>query len=279
MLNNNHGVDDMAKKILIVDDEKKYHDKLYDITTDMDIEIMTAECPKKGIEKAMEKRPDIVITDKNMPGGSGNDLAKKIKELYENAIVVGMTSGNPNNFDKKYVDIRLKKSIPDTEYKDLLMNLVEDKYNLIQTDSDVRKIFQSLKTQFIAISVLCQGFGMAVQAAEGKPPSEHMRKGITYEQAYGLLDLDKVGIKSEGIYDRHTEQLRIILEYGKEHDDKARTGFYDSIERFISNPDVSSFMRCIESKNYEEINQSGLNKNYLNSLHEMITAMGSTPEF
>ena len=269
----------MTKRLLIVDDEKKYYDRLYEITTGMDIEIMTAECPKKGIEKVMERRPDIIITDKNMSGGSGNDLAKRIKELYNNAIVVGMTSGNPDDFDKKYVDIRLEKSITDTEYKDLLMKLVEDKYNPVQTDSDVRKIFHSLRNQFVAISVLCQGFGMAVQAAEGKPPVEYMRKGITIEEAYDLLDLDKVGIKSEGISERYTEQLRVILEYGKEHGDKARTGFYDSIERFISNPDVSSFMRCIESKNYEEINQKGLNKNYLNALHEMITVMGSTQEF
>ena len=269
----------MAKKILIVDDEKKYHDRLYEITTDMDIEIITAECPKRGIEKAMKTRPDIIITDKNMPGGSGNDLAKRIKEIYNNAIIIGMTSGNSHNFDKKYVDIRLEKSITDTEYKDLLVKLVKEKYNHIPADSDVRKIFHSLKNQFIAISVLCQGFDLAVQAAEGNPPVEYMRKDINHEEAYGLLDLDKVGIKSEGIYDRYTEQLRIILEYGKEHGDKARTGFYDSIERFISNPDVNSFMRCIESKNYEEINQKGLNKNYLDALDEMITAMGSTPEF
>jgi len=269
----------MTKRLLIVDDEKKYHDKLYKITTDMDIEIMTAECPKIGIKKAMETRPDIIITDKNMPGGSGNDLAKRIKELYNNAIIVGMTSGNPDGFDKKYVDIRLEKSITDTEYKDLLMKLVEDKYNHIPTDSDVRKRFNSLKNQFVAISVLCQGFDMAVQAAEGKPPVEYMRKDITSEEAYNLLDLDKVGIKSEGIYDRHTEQLRIILEYGKKHSDKTRTKFYDSIERFNSNPDVSSFMRCIESKNYGEIYQKGLNKNYLDALHEMITVMGSTQEF
>lgn len=245
----------------------------------MDIEIMAAECPKKGIEKAMETRPDIIITDKNMPGGSGNDLAKKIKELYNNAIIVGMTSGNPDGFDKKYVDIRLEKSIPDIEYRDLVTKLVEDKYNPVQTDSDVREIFNSLKNQFVAISVLCQGFDLAVQSAEGKPPVEYMRKDITREKAYNLLDLDKVGIKSEGVYDRHTEQLGIILEYGKEHDDKARAGFYDSIERYISNPDVSSFMKCIESKNYEEINKKGLNKNYLDALHEMISAMGSTQEF
>ncbi len=106
----------MTKRLLIVDDEKKYYDRLYEITTGMDIEIMTAECPKKGIEKVMERRPDIIIIDKNMPGGSGNDLAKRIKELYNNAIVVGMTSGNPDDFDKKYVDIRLEKSITDTEY-------------------------------------------------------------------------------------------------------------------------------------------------------------------
>lgn len=240
---------------------------------------MIAESPKIGIEKAMNTRPDIIITDKSMPGGSGNDLAKKIKELYNNAIIIGMTNGSPDDFDKKYVDIRLEKSIPDTEYKDLLMKLVEDRYNPVQTDSNVRKIFNSLKNQFVAISVLCQGFDLAVQAAEGRSPVEYVRKDITREEAYNLLDLDKVGINPEGVYDRHTEQLGIILEYGKEHCDKARTKFYDSIERFNSNPDVSSFMRCIESKNYEEINKKGLNKNYLDALHEMISAMGNTQEF
>ena len=269
----------MAKKILIVDDEKKYHDRLYELTKDMDIEIVTAKCPVKGIEKAKETNPDIIITDKDMPGGSGNDLAKKIKEMYDKTVVVGMTGGNPDDFDRQYVDIRLEKSITDTEYKDLLMNLVENKYSHIQTDSDVREILYSLRNQFVAISVLCQGFDLAVQAAEGKPSAEYVRKGITYEEAYGLLDLDKVGIKSEGIYDRHTGQLRMILEYGKEHGDKARTKLYDSIERFISNPDVSSFMSCIESKNYKEINKKGLNKNYLDALHEVIAAMGNVPEF
>lgn len=71
----------MAKKILIVDDERKIRE-LIKATLEIlskEIEIHEAKDGNEALTKAREIMPDLIILDIMMPGASGYQVCKEIK--------------------------------------------------------------------------------------------------------------------------------------------------------------------------------------------------------
>jgi YesN/AraC family two-component response regulator len=62
--------------------------------------IFTAKDGQEGLEMYKAKRPDIVITDIQMPVMDGIEMAKKILELNPDAVIVITTAFN----EKPYID-------------------------------------------------------------------------------------------------------------------------------------------------------------------------------
>ncbi|NOY61408.1 MAG: sigma-54-dependent Fis family transcriptional regulator [Calditrichaeota bacterium] len=79
-------------KILVIDDEnlicwsfeKKLSNKNYDV--------VTADSGEKGLELAETMVPDVVFIDNKLPGISGLEVLKRIKEFNETAILIFMTA-------------------------------------------------------------------------------------------------------------------------------------------------------------------------------------------
>lgn len=71
----------MAKKILIVDDDKIFSKILKDglMSETGKYEIVTAVNGEEGLEKAQEWHPDLIVLDMMMPKMSGIDFLKKLK--------------------------------------------------------------------------------------------------------------------------------------------------------------------------------------------------------
>ena len=73
----------MAKKILIIDDEKDVVDILKVILEHEGYETIAANDGKEGIARAKEEMPDLVITDVNMPKMDGFKVAAEIRKMPE----------------------------------------------------------------------------------------------------------------------------------------------------------------------------------------------------
>jgi DNA-binding response OmpR family regulator len=67
-------------KVLIVDDEELIRSFLEMALEDFNCEVQFAESGKEGYTKALEFRPDLIISDILMPGGTGESLVRKIRE-------------------------------------------------------------------------------------------------------------------------------------------------------------------------------------------------------
>ena len=70
----------MAKKILIIDDEKDMVDILNTILQHDGYEVVTAYDGEEGLQRVKESTPDLIITDIMMPRMDGFTFAQKIKE-------------------------------------------------------------------------------------------------------------------------------------------------------------------------------------------------------
>ena len=70
----------MLKKILVVEDEAPIRDMIKFVLEQSDFDVIEAEDYDVALESVTEPYPDIIVLDWMLPGGSGIQLAKKLKQ-------------------------------------------------------------------------------------------------------------------------------------------------------------------------------------------------------
>lgn len=80
--------------ILIVDDNKNFVDRIISMLSDIDNikYINVASDYNEAIKFLDEEKPDLVLLDINLPGKSGIELLKKIKEMGSSCEVIMVTN-------------------------------------------------------------------------------------------------------------------------------------------------------------------------------------------
>ena len=68
------------KKILIIEDDKNHIQLLREMLESNKYKILIALNGREGYEKCIREAPDVIILDILLPGESGFDILKKIKE-------------------------------------------------------------------------------------------------------------------------------------------------------------------------------------------------------
>ncbi|MCM8535476.1 MAG: response regulator [Lentisphaeraceae bacterium] len=82
----------MDKRLLIVDDEKSLLGLLEArFQEESDFEVVTADSAEAALQILNKKRYPIIITDLKMPGMTGLDLCKKIRETNPISYIIAMT--------------------------------------------------------------------------------------------------------------------------------------------------------------------------------------------
>jgi PAS domain S-box-containing protein len=81
----------MNETLLLVDDEEGIRNVLKISLLDAGYSVVTAASVDEALVRFGEKRPDIVLTDIKMPGRTGIDLLKAVKEMDSNVEVIMLT--------------------------------------------------------------------------------------------------------------------------------------------------------------------------------------------
>lgn len=77
-----------GKKILIVDDRRENIRFLANILSPQNYEVITARDGEKGLQKALEEKPDLIITDMQMPKMSGDEMIRALRKAGHNTPVI-----------------------------------------------------------------------------------------------------------------------------------------------------------------------------------------------
>ena len=87
-------------KILIVEDSILVRRSLIELIDPLDnvSGITEAVNVPEGIRMAREIKPDIIILDIRMPGGSGFDVLKEVKKMNEQTVVIVLTKYTTDKF-------------------------------------------------------------------------------------------------------------------------------------------------------------------------------------
>jgi two-component system response regulator AtoC len=80
------------EKILVIDDEVLVRDFLAETLRRKKYEVLTAENGAKGLAILEENPVDLVITDMKMPGMTGMEVLKNVKQLYPSMMVIVVTA-------------------------------------------------------------------------------------------------------------------------------------------------------------------------------------------
>lgn len=70
----------MSKRILVVEDEAPIRDMVKFVLEQSDYDVVEAEDYDVALQKVKEPYPDLILLDWMLPGGSGVQLAKKLKQ-------------------------------------------------------------------------------------------------------------------------------------------------------------------------------------------------------
>jgi CheY-like chemotaxis protein len=187
-------------KLLIVDDDDRIRDKYSSLAREVGVDVITAASAKEGIEVALSEKPDAVITDKDMERfNAGNDLARDVITKV-GVPVVGITGGSPDDFDPKYMKLRLSKSISDNDFRSLVTVMRDNRYDLVNAyakatgrrfDPFEREVVTGkiLGETYSAIDVLVQGYLLCRSVKAGEQPIEGHELPTPTDQAIeNLLD-------------------------------------------------------------------------------------------
>ena len=122
-------------KVLMIDDDKDMCDELAEIIEDFGIEV-TAVCdPEKGLKLAQEKEYDLLLLDLKMPGITGYEILRSIKNQDTKTKIMVIT-GSP------------LKRIPGSELSDedkrrnQILGLADE---VINKSVDIKVILEKIK--------------------------------------------------------------------------------------------------------------------------------------
>ncbi len=91
----------MAKRIMVVDDDKEFLDEFCDVLRSQGYETAALDCTAKFFRAACEFRPDLIVLDLRMPGKNGFELATGLGYFAElcRLPVIAMSGSVGNEYD------------------------------------------------------------------------------------------------------------------------------------------------------------------------------------
>lgn len=82
------GAPERRPRVLVVDDEAQIRRALASVLAARRYEVELAATAEEGLELAAERKPDIVILDLTLPGMSGLEACRRLREWYEGPILI-----------------------------------------------------------------------------------------------------------------------------------------------------------------------------------------------
>jgi DNA-binding response OmpR family regulator len=115
--------------ILITEDESELREFLQEYLQIFFKKVYVAKCGHEGYSQYLHKRPDVILTDINMPNLDGLSMIKRIREQDDEVEIIIMSAHSEQEKLLQAIELGLVtyliKPINSQKLKDVLLNLVE----------------------------------------------------------------------------------------------------------------------------------------------------------
>ncbi len=138
-------------KVLICDDEPEV---IETIIAKLDWNALGYETPThanngiEALEKCEEIKPDVIMTDINMPYMNGLQLAKEIKESYPNMKIIIFSGYDDFDYAKEAIHLSCEEYILKPIDKEELKKVFERIHNILDTEVDERTNILKLESYY-----------------------------------------------------------------------------------------------------------------------------------
>lgn len=92
----------LHKRILFVSDNKFMHIIIRDTLKPHNVRVTSVYSAEEAMKTLEDSKPDLVLSDINMPGKSGFELFREIKKLYEIPLVIYSSSESDEDIEEAY---------------------------------------------------------------------------------------------------------------------------------------------------------------------------------
>ncbi|MCE9667926.1 response regulator [Myxococcus stipitatus] len=96
-------------KVLLVEDDGDSRELLAELL-EFDFDVVTAEDGLAGFQAFERACPDVVVTDESLPGMSGTELARKVKQAAPRTRII-LVSGYTEVAGAEHCDLMLRKPL------------------------------------------------------------------------------------------------------------------------------------------------------------------------
>ena len=130
-----------ALSLLIVEDDKLASEVTFIMVSQTfpNVTVYSAENGKMGVELFKKHNPDIVITDINMPGMDGIQMASEIKRINTDTKFIVLTGYSDKNYTKKFSEIGINDYIVKPIVFEKLFSSIERCIDEIRLERDKRR--------------------------------------------------------------------------------------------------------------------------------------------
>ena len=135
--------------ILYVEDDEKVRKNAVEYLKRISKEVLEAKDGKEAISLWKEYKPDIIITDINMPRLNGLDMASYIRAHDQNVQIIIATAHSDTDYLLQAVELQLVKYIIKPISKEKLLDALNKSISLIQ-DKSKFNIYLSKKCKYNA---------------------------------------------------------------------------------------------------------------------------------
>ncbi|WP_298398028.1 ATP-binding protein [Sphingobium sp.] len=94
------GYEGQRRKVLLIDDDASQVAVLRGLLEPLDFAVLEALSGRAGLEIAVREQPDIVLLDISMPGESGWDVCRALRETLGGAVRIIMVSANAHEYHR-----------------------------------------------------------------------------------------------------------------------------------------------------------------------------------
>lgn len=244
----------MEKKILVVDDELRMREMLYDLLSRKGYKMFTAPGGGEAIEIVRQENPDLVLLDIKMPNIDGIETLKKIREFDTKTRIVMLTGVDDvelekqarmigaSGFLRKELDLALITKAVDEILAERKEGSAAEAKKILIVDDNLQ--IRSLLERFL----IKKGF-YALTAASGE---EALEKIKTAKPLIVLLDIKMPGMDGLMTLKRIkeiNEDIGVIMITGVEDEnigeEALKLGAYDYITKPL---DLDYLEMCLLTK-------------------------------
>lgn len=122
------------KRVLLVDDARSIRTVFSQIIQSIGHEVICAENAIEGLKHIVEAgKPDLIITDMNMPGMSGIEFARRIRQVLKGTPILMMSTES----DKRLIQEAREAGVTGWMLKPIEHNMLVNKLNKFLEESSV----------------------------------------------------------------------------------------------------------------------------------------------